>query len=234
MAFFDNIFSAFTTDAAEKAAQQKKAGIATGQAQAGEAFGKARGAIDTNYAEALMPFTGLQKTAGSAFDLYGDITGAHGAEGQARGGAAFQADPGYQFRLDQALEAVNRKGFGSGMGMSGNTLTALSDRASQEASSEYGNWANRLMGLAGMAPGIAGQTAGITTGRGDRLAGIYGQEGDLGYRASTAAGEADAAASLDANRASGQFWNTLLGAADLATKAYLGPASYGVPKPKAA
>jgi len=224
------IFDVFTTDAADKAAAARKAGLTSGFDKASGYFDKSRGALEGNYASALMPFTGLQSTATGAFDLAGDITGARGAEGQARARTAFQTDPGYEFARDEALQGVERSGASRGMLNSGNTLMALQDRASGLAEQQYGNWANRALGVAGMAPGIAGQQAGIYTGLGGALSQNYGQQGQLGYQTEAGIGEAQAQADLDANRASGQFWNTALGVADLGVKLATGgisPSTFG-------
>ncbi len=43
-----------------------------------------------------------------AYDRFLDATGANGAAGSQAAQAAFQASPGYQFSLDQALGAVQR------------------------------------------------------------------------------------------------------------------------------
>jgi hypothetical protein len=66
----------------------------------------------------------------------------------------FQADPGYQFRLNQGLTGINNAMAARGMGNSGRTLKALTDYNQNFASNEYGNAYgrnfNRLSTLAGL------------------------------------------------------------------------------------
>jgi hypothetical protein len=62
---------------------------------------------------------------------------------------AFQTDPGYLFRLQEAEKSILRNRAATGGAQSGATLKAL-DRYSQDyASKEYGNYYNRLAALAG-------------------------------------------------------------------------------------
>lgn len=58
--------------------------------------------------------------------------------------ADYQADPGYQFRLDQGEKAINRNALARGRYNSGSVLRALQDFNSGLASQEYGNAFNRF------------------------------------------------------------------------------------------
>lgn len=69
-------------------------------------------------------------------------------------GDSFTASPGYQWVLDQATRGVNRGANAQGLYGSGARANALTRTAAGLASQEYGNWYNRLAGLAGL-----GQTA---------------------------------------------------------------------------
>ena len=82
------------------------------------------------------------------YGLGGQPAGAGGATSQ------FFASPDYKFRNDQQLKAIERMQAARGMWNSGATRTALMERSGDLASAEYGNWWNRLAGLAG-----AGQSA---------------------------------------------------------------------------
>jgi hypothetical protein len=53
--------------------------------------------------------------------------------------AALQADPSYQWRLQQGLDAVQRSAASRGTLLTGGTLKALNDYAGQSASQEFGN-----------------------------------------------------------------------------------------------
>ncbi len=86
------------------------------------------------------------------------------------GFTGFQADPGYQFRLDQGNQAIDRASSARGMRMGGATLKAASDYNQGMASQEYGNYFSRLAGLAGVGQQAtsqqisAGQTYGANVG----------------------------------------------------------------------
>lgn len=60
----------------------------------------------------------------------------------------FFESPDYQFRQQEALDAVQGSAAAAGGLYSGNTLKDITDRASNLAAGEYGNWFNRQLGLA--------------------------------------------------------------------------------------
>lgn len=60
----------------------------------------------------------------------------------------FLQSPDYQFRKQEALDAVQGSAAGQGGLYSGQTLKDITDRASNLAAGEYGNWFNRQAGLA--------------------------------------------------------------------------------------
>lgn len=66
----------------------------------------------------------------------------------------FEATPGYQHRVDEGNKAIERAAAARGMRLSSSTLKDFSRFNQNEASQEYGNYLNRLSGLAG-----TGQTA---------------------------------------------------------------------------
>lgn len=94
----------------------------------------------------------------------------------------FYESPGYQFRLDQGNRAISRGAAARGMNLSGATLKDLNRFGQDLASTEYGNWYNRMANLRGEGIGIAGQQAGIDMTTGQQVAGT--QLGEAGARAS--------------------------------------------------
>jgi hypothetical protein len=97
----------------------------------------------------------------------------------------WQADPGYQFRMDQGLKSVAGSAGARGLNGSGATLKALTNYGQNAASEEYGKVygreSSRLTGLAGLgmnamnglqgaAQNYGNQMAGITTGLGNAQA----------------------------------------------------------------
>ena len=73
--------------------------------------------------------------------------------------ASIQGSPGYQFQMDQGLQAVNRNEAAKGMLGSGNRLQELMQYGQGLASQDYNNQFLRLANLAGASAGQPG-TAG--------------------------------------------------------------------------
>ena len=94
-------------------------------------------------------------------DAAQDYANANPVGGETYGG--WQTSPGYDFRLDQALDAVESRAAANGSLLSGATLAARDQRAQDYASDEYGMHINRLAQLAGMGQSAAGMTANAGT-----------------------------------------------------------------------
>lgn len=60
----------------------------------------------------------------------------------------FQTSPGYDFRMQEGVNAIDRSAAARGSLMSGQTLKALNEYGQGLASQEYGDYYNRLAGLA--------------------------------------------------------------------------------------
>ncbi len=119
----------------------------------GEAVGALRGG-NTTARNDLMRLAGLQGYEGQAtnavgaYDVVGQQPGRLAALADGGLAAGFQADPGYQFRLQQGEEAINRSAAARGGRLGGATLKALSEYNQGLASQEFGNYANRAIGMA--------------------------------------------------------------------------------------
>lgn len=61
----------------------------------------------------------------------------------------FRTDPGYQFRLSEAMRETERGAAARGFNQSGNIMAAMNQRAQDVASNEYQNIIGRLTELAG-------------------------------------------------------------------------------------
>lgn len=77
--------------------------------------------------------------------------------GELQGG--FQESPGYQFAVDEGQRAIEGSAAMRGNVRSGATLKALQDRRMGMANQEYGNYMNRLAGVAQMGQASAGNQA---------------------------------------------------------------------------
>ncbi|WP_131721572.1 hypothetical protein [Xanthomonas sp. NCPPB 1128] len=77
---------------------------------------------------------------------------------------SFKESPDYAWTRDQGIQALDRSAAASGSLYSGGHSADLMDYASGLASQNYGNFYNRLSGLAGMGQSAAGALAGVNTG----------------------------------------------------------------------
>jgi hypothetical protein len=78
------------------------------------------------------------------------LSRAYGIGGQAPDMTAFQASPGYQFRYNEGLRAIDRGAAARGLLHSGGAVKAEQRFGEGLASSEFGDWWNRLAGVAGV------------------------------------------------------------------------------------
>jgi hypothetical protein len=101
----------------------------------------------------------------------------------------YQADPGYQFRLDQGNKAINAAQAARGGFYSGAALKAANEYGGNMASQEYGNAYNRyqtdtgtlysrLGGLANTGMGATNTAVGLGQNYANSAGGIYGQLGN--------------------------------------------------------
>lgn len=109
--------------------------------------------------------------------------------------ANFAASPGYDYRLQQGVRAVDHGAAARGMLGSGSRLKALMQLGQDMGSQEYGNWWNQNAGLAGL-----GQTAtntGVAAGQNFASnAGNAIQQGGAAAGGATGAGYVGAANAL--------------------------------------
>jgi hypothetical protein len=71
----------------------------------------------------------------------------------------FQASPDYQFRLNQGVTALDRSAAARGMVLSGAQNKALTQFGQDTGASEFGNWWNRIAGIAGVGQSAANNGA---------------------------------------------------------------------------
>lgn len=111
---------------------------------------------DQNRAD-LAPW---RETGSAALSQLGQL---YGLNGQPADTSGFQASPDYQFRFTQGLNALDRSAASRGGLYSGQQLRAAQDYGQGAASQEFGNYFNRLAGIAGVGQAATNQT------------GMYGQ-----------------------------------------------------------
>lgn len=110
------------------------------------ALGKLAGLYGVGTSNSMVPGTGT------------GVSGAAKNNGTPNYGG-FYASPSYQFRLNEGLKAIERSAASHGQLRGGATMKSLNNYAQGEASTEFGNFANGLAGLAGVGQQATGSTA---------------------------------------------------------------------------
>lgn len=208
MGFITDLFGAGEAKQAARAQEQ-------GYQQAGETI---RGGGDT----ALSRYAPYAATGRQANRMIQDVMGGDYS--------SFYESPDYQFRKEEGEKALERGAAARGMNLSGATLKDMNRFNQGLASTEYGNWYNRLVGQQGLGANVAGAQAGIDQ---DTAAGVADtQIGAAGARASGYMAEANMKNSLMSNLL-GSAANAATGGMYGVGKAAMGgggggaPASYG-------
>jgi hypothetical protein len=172
------LFDIFTGDAAKKAAAENRDNLSSlltkGTDIYGQGYNTASGALN-NALSGYQPLSDLAGQYGAGTTMYLNALGLNGQAGNDAATAAFQTSPGYQFNLDQGLEAINRRRAAGGMLNSGNADADAIKYGSGLASGEYNNWLNNLSGLNSNALAATNAAA---AGK----AGIYGSLANLGQQ----------------------------------------------------
>ena len=147
-----------------------------------------RGDIEDYYGRGVGFGAPYREAGQQALGAYQGSLGLQGPAGQQRAIDTFRASPGYQFALNQGLEGVKRQEAARGLGGSGAELRALQRTGQGLADQEFGQYQQRLAGLAGAgqqaglaaqqgAFGAGGQLAQLGLGYGGQIAGMYGTLG---------------------------------------------------------
>ena len=182
MGFFSSLFGGDQAKAAEKAAKIQ-ANTARENKLLGEQYtADSLAGFDTALQEAL----GMANTAGQAYQPYADVgnqalsqlSNLYGLNGQEAAQGAmqdFQTTPGYDFRMSQGVNALDRSASARGGLYSGAAGKALTEYGQGVGSQEYGNYVGGLSGL--MNTGFQGAQGlpNIALGQGDL---IYGNAGN--------------------------------------------------------
>lgn len=142
-------------------------------------YARALDTIGTGADTSLGYFEPYADAAAPAAGMYSDALGLNGAGGNARAETAFKVSPGYEFRVNQGLDALDRRAASRGMLASGNNQIDTLDYAGGLASQEYGGWLDRLAGQQEFGANVAGQQAGITTDAATRRAAVQTGRGDV-------------------------------------------------------
>lgn len=159
------LFDIFTGDPGKAAADQNRQLLAQNQREGNAALQSGQTNSLASLDKAGGMYAPLASKYGAGSNLYLDSLGVNGAGGNDRATQAFQAGPGYQYQVQQALDQTNRAAAATGGLQGGNTLAALSDRAGNMANQEYGNWQTKLGGLIAPEFQAVGGQAGAEAGK---------------------------------------------------------------------
>lgn len=127
-------------DAFNQAKTDLKTGLDTYNTNVGEGYDKAQG----YYQQAGDLYKPIGQNAGYYADQYKAGLG-NTPESQATLGTMFQANPGYQFAMDQGQQALARQAAAGGRGASGGALMASQKYGQGLANQEYNNWYQNYM-----------------------------------------------------------------------------------------
>jgi hypothetical protein len=169
------IFDIFTGDSASKAAEENRGNLTDLLTKGTNLYGQGYDTANTSLNNALGAFSPLSSLAGKygqGTTMYLNALGLNGQAGSDAANAAFQTSPGYQFNLDQGLEAINRRRAAGGMLNSGNADADAQRFGAGLASGEYNNW---LSGLSGLNSNALAATGAAASGQ----AGVYGSQANL-------------------------------------------------------
>jgi hypothetical protein len=138
------LFDIFSNDTAEEAARQRNQGLQQGYNELSGLYGQGRDALTSSAGKASDLYSNLLSSYGPGAQAYGDAAGANGQAGYARAKTNFQTDPGYQFTMDQGLQALQRTHAAAGNLASGNADADTLKYATGLADQGYGNYVQRL------------------------------------------------------------------------------------------
>ena len=120
----------------------------------------ALGVYNTSRAD-LAPYRDVGSNALLALSDQLGIARPNGFESTNTGNPQFQKDPGYQFAFDEGVKAVDSRF--PGMSRSGAKAKALTQFGQGIANQQYGNWLERLGGLASAGQAATGSSATLGT-----------------------------------------------------------------------
>lgn len=185
---------------------------ARGQKQAADASERASQASlaeqQRQYNQSRQDMMPWLTTGTSALGQVSNLTGLGGTAAQKAAMSQFTASPDYQFRLNEGNRQLAARNSALGTQDSGAAQKAALQYAQGLASSEYGNYYNRLAGLAGvgqtaaqnqakLGQNYAGAVTGIVTNNAQNLASSYINRGNIyGNLWSNLGGQAEKAASM--------------------------------------
>jgi hypothetical protein len=134
------------------------------------------------YNQTREDFAPWRQTGANALSVLARVYGLNGSGTPASGAApdysAFYASPDYEFRRTEGLRAIDRSSAARGWLNSGAADKQRMRYGSDLASGEFGNWFNRMAGIAGVGQAAAGSTAAAGQNMANNVSNAYGNIGN--------------------------------------------------------
>lgn len=214
LGFLGDLLGLNSGDATIAAAGQNKDVVNQYGTNANKLIDTGAAAAGTNLNAAKNLYAPLADLGQKAGVMYGNSLGLNGAAGNAAATDAFHTAPGYQFQVDQGLQALDRGAAAHGQLQSGQSGLDFIKYASGLANGAYGDWqhqlgspttsigaaipgevgaynnlANLATGTATAKTGIAGEVAsGLTSSNNQNAAGVNSNQAGLANLGSTIIG----------------------------------------------
>ena len=214
MGLFDVFTGSSGVEGARKAAKARNAGYEKGYGLASGDLNQAKTEGLGYLNQGIAPQQALFNQGQQGVDYYGSLVGLPGSNG-AGVQQTLQNIPGYQFAMNQGLDALNRTANSRGMLASGNNTQDILKYSQGLADQNYFNYLNSVQPYFGLGQNAAqGMQSGYTnksnlaSNIGSQLAG-YGWNKETGIGNSNAQKFQDIAAAQQAG--SGNLWSAILG-----------------------
>lgn len=220
-----SIFDIFTGDSAKQAADQNKQLLQQNQTAGTTALTNGQNSAIGALNQSAGLYGGLAGKYGKATDLALNALGVNGAAGNQAATNAFQASPGYQYSVDQALQNTLRTNNAQGQGVAGNTLAALSDRAGNMANQEYQTWLSNLNGYVSPELQATGGQAGAIASQAPVYTNTASNIANLGTNTTNGVTNQNTQAANAEMQGSGNLWGLGLNLAKLGVGAATGGTS---------
>lgn len=181
MGFFDDWFGGSGAEAADKANRAYQDWMNKSIGTYNQFWQQGRGDVLGMYNQGLGFLNPYMKAGQEALGDYQATLGEGGGMAGQNMVNKFKQSPGYQFQMQQGLNAINRSAAARGLAGGGGTSKALQEYGQGLANQEYGQYQNRLGQLAGMGQQSAGQAFQGALGTGQYLGSLGAQyAGDIG------------------------------------------------------
>ena len=161
--------------------------------------------------QAYAPLSSFASQLAPSTQMYMNSLGLNGAQGNAAATSAFQTAPGYDFQMQQGLDAINRARANAGMLNSGNTSIDAMTYGQGLANQAYSGWQSQLQGLINPQLSALGTAAAGQAGADTNMATAYGTNAaaNTALQGTVAAGQAGTNTALAQNQAN--LGNSLAG-----------------------